>query len=88
MPCTDGVNAIDKVRQEIVKASHQQDSHSNTDACSPFCSCSCCAASVLHSPFSKAQINKIEFQPENYPLYNVSFSTEAHNSIWQPPKLS
>ena len=31
---------------------------------------------------------EVEFQSEKYPLYNVAFSTEAQNSIWQPPKLS
>ena len=37
MPCTDGANAMNgKAKQEIVKASHQQDSHPQTDACSPF----------------------------------------------------
>jgi hypothetical protein len=89
LPCGDRVECNVRAEAKISAANdnHQQHKH-NTEACSPFCSCSCCAASAFYSPLSKAQLNKVEFQSEKYPLYNVAFSTEAQNSIWQPPKLS
>lgn len=88
LPCGDSRECNSKAEVKIsVANNHQQHKH-NTEACSPFCSCSCCAASAFYSPLSKAQLNKVEFQSEKYPLYNVAFSTEAQNSIWQPPKLS
>jgi len=89
LPCGYRIECNVRTEAKISGANdnHQQHKH-NTEACSPFCSCSCCAASAFYSPLSKAQINKVEFQSEKYPLYNVAFSTEAQNSIWQPPKLS
>lgn len=91
VPCTDNLLAKggNVVKKEIASSDKSSKDHNNTsDNCSPFCTCSCCAASAFYSPFAKAQINKVEFQSEKYPLYNVAFSTEAQNSIWQPPKFS
>jgi hypothetical protein len=88
LPCGDRNECNVRTEAKISATdNHQQHKH-NSEACSPFCSCSCCAASAFYSPFSKAPVNKIEFQSEKYLLYNVSFSTEAHNSIWQPPKIA
>lgn len=88
LPCGDSTECNSKAEVKISVANNHQEHQHKSEACSPFCSCSCCAASAFYSPFSKVHVNKIEFQSEKYPLYNVSFSTEADNSIWQPPKLS
>ena len=64
---------------------HEQHNH-DSEACTPFCTCTCCAASAFYPTFSKTLITTIAFKSEEYPLYNVTFDTEAHKSIWQPPK--
>lgn len=90
LPCSDKKECNVRTEAKFSASNnnnHQQHKH-NSEACSPFCSCSCCAASAFYSPFFKAQVNKIKFQSQSYPVYSVSFSTEVHNSIWQPPKLS
>ena len=60
--------------------------HSGADFCTPFCHCSCCAASALvklytpiKAPFNSFKIPALYYQENNLP--NVS------HSIWQPPKV-
>lgn len=87
MPCTDGAKAMSgKAKQEFVKISHQQDNHSKTDACSPFCSCSCCSG----TPIPQALGKLVLFKPEQTKKYNPFYSSFIEGvslSIWQPPQL-
>jgi hypothetical protein len=88
MPCTDGAKAMSgKAKQEVVKASHQQDNHSKKDGCSPFCSCSCCTSTPV--PQMMAEI--VLIKPELIKKYNPFYSSSIKGislSIWQPPQLS
>ncbi len=88
MPCTDGANAINgKAKQEVVKASHQQDSHSKTDACSPFCSCSCCSGTPIPQVLGKLTLVKPELI-KNYSPFYLSSIKGISLAIWQPPQLA
>ena len=88
LPCGDSKECNAKTEAKISATdNHEQHKH-NAEACTPFCTCSCCAASVFYSHFSKAQVNKVMLSSEIFPLHNVAFTTEAHKSIWQPPRLS
>lgn len=86
MPCTDGANAVDgKVKQEIVETSHQQD-YPKTDACSPFCSCSCCASVSLVHPIAKE--HTIPAIKKFYSSFYCSSIIQISLAIWQPPQLA
>jgi uncharacterized protein DUF6660 len=87
IPCSDGneCNAQSEVKVSALNT-HQEHDHSK-EACSPFCTCSCCAAPAFYLAQSKSQTAKDIFQTEKYPIHNEDFSTEVLNSIWQPPKL-
>lgn len=88
LPCGDSEDCNIK-REDAIYAvdNHEEHSH-DAETCTPFCTCSCCVASAFYTPFTKAQVNKVVVQPEKYPLDTVAFTTEAHKSIWQPPRLS
>lgn len=87
MPCTDGANAINgKVKQEVVDTSHQQD-HPKTDACSPFCSCSCCASVSLVHPIAKEHSIPPIIKKSYSSFYSSSIKGNSL-AIWQPPKLA
>ena len=91
VPCMDNLLAKSDniLKGEIASSDKSSDDPNNSsDNCSPFCTCSCCAASAFYSTFSKAQSNKLNFQSEQYPLYDIVFDAESHGSIWQPPQLS
>ena len=87
LPCGDMNECNDKAAQTIsATTDHQQHKHSK-EACTPFCSCSCCAASGFYVSFSKTQSPKLFQQSEKYPSHNISFLSQEFSSIWQPPKI-
>lgn len=87
LPCGDSEECNAKTEAKISATDDHQQHRHDAEACSPFCSCSCCAASAFYSPFAKAQVNKVMLSSEKFSLFNVAFTTEALNGIWQPPKL-
>ena len=87
VPCGDGIEC-NSVSEERITATSDHSEHPHTlEICTPFCTCSCCAASVTMSYVSKGTVPEGEFNSASYPLYNVRFYADVHNSIWQPPKL-
>lgn len=88
LPCSDGKECNAKTEARVsATANHQQHEH-KPEACTPFCTCSCCAASAFYSPLNKMQASKIVFQSEKYPLLDEDAKTDVLSSIWQPPQLS
>ncbi|TCD00840.1 DUF6660 family protein [Pedobacter psychroterrae] len=86
VPCAD----THDINNENVSSycAEQQSSHKRTsaDACTPFCHCSCCAASTtlkmgatLKAPFHSFKTAGLYYMEDSY-------STISH-IIWQPPKL-
>jgi len=88
IPCSDSKECNRKAPAEISATDNHQQHRHDAEACTPFCTCSCCAASAYYSPFSKAHGAKIFLLSRKYPIYNVAFNTEVYYSIWQPPKIS
>lgn len=87
MPCADAASFLksNKQKHETVKTAHQQE-HENTDTCSPFCHCACCAGfSVNHTI---AGVNAIVFYAE---IPKTSFLPskviEIALPVWQPPQI-
>ncbi len=86
MPCADaGAIEEGKVKSAISKTTDQQD-HDDSDACSPFCHCSCCAGfSINHVIASIIIIPPYGCNPTGSFLpANV---TEVVLPIWQPPQI-
>jgi hypothetical protein len=86
-PCGDGQECDTKAEQKIsATADHQEHQH-QTENCTPFCICACCAASVFCQPVESVKTHKLELQAAKF-QYEISLiSTDLH-SIWQPPKIS
>jgi hypothetical protein len=87
MPCADAGAAIkdSKAKTVLTKTTDQQD-HEETDECSPFCHCACCAGiSINHTV---AVISKI---PAYFQSHKISFLPseviDIASPIWQPPQL-
>lgn len=87
LPCSDSNECSVRVQAKIsANTDHQQHNHQK-ETCTPFCTCSCCAASTFFVSYSKAQINKVIIQRAKHPHFNVASKTEAYFSIFQPPQL-
>jgi hypothetical protein len=87
IPCIDKVQDHAKQTIEIAQnpADHQHGQES--DQCSPFCSCVCCATSVIHPDYS-IHFKSFSFLQEKFSEQTFSFVSSHFVSIWQPPKLS
>ena len=85
MPCADtnamGANAITKISKQ---SQPQEDNH--TDACSPFCTCTCCAGIAFLSALKKPAL----VSAPNSPVYSSIITPRLFSialPVWQPPKL-
>jgi hypothetical protein len=88
LPCGDKVECSAKAQVKISTSTNHQDHKHSSEACTPFCNCSCCAASAFNAPLLKVQAAKIYFQSVKFPLHNEDCNTEVFYSIWQPPKIA
>ena len=87
MPCGDKASAFNhgKIKLELTASSH----HNNpqTDNCSPFCQCNCCAGfSIKHSFPSITNISH-SYSSKPKATYLLSPASEVALPIWQPPQL-
>ncbi|MHA8058317.1 MULTISPECIES: DUF6660 family protein [Aquirufa] len=74
---------------QVVSAENNHNhNEQNSEACTPFCNCSCCPSSAFYQPIQHFNWVIISFQSVKYPIYNSSFHIEVFYSIWQPPKLA
>ncbi|MDA9554640.1 hypothetical protein N9R54_00260 [Pelobium sp.] len=84
-PCTDKLVSKENIKLETLeKTANHQDTQS--DGCSPFCSCSCCSIRVV----PKASRITSFIPKENNSKYNQELPSkpiEASLSILQPPQL-
>lgn len=88
VPCGDErdckINPIQTIT--ISASSHNSENTHTEEACTPFCSCSCCSISMMKSlPFFPVTINET-FSSIDI-IYSNSKLPETAFSIWQPPKL-
>ena len=74
---------------QMVKAIKQkQQNKQESEACTPFCSCSCCPTSAFYQKLIYFNFDKLVFQSVKYPAFNSKFYSEVAFSVWHPPKIS
>lgn len=88
VPCGDGQECNVKSEVNIsATTSHENHDHSE-EACTPFCTCSCCPSYAFCNPLVKSFVVKPAFQSQKYHVFNITFYTEVFYNIWQPPQLT
>jgi len=87
LPCGDNMEC--NVKQEVkISAIDDHGEHDHAEEiCTPFCTCSCCAASVYYSVLSKIQTPNV-FQSVKHRVPAIAYNPEVYYAIWQPPKIS
>ncbi|MCF2444474.1 hypothetical protein L0657_10950 [Dyadobacter sp. CY345] len=88
-PCGDVRECNDGTEPEISATSEHKDHTHTTEACTPFCTCSCCSASTVFQ-YTAAAVDtpKIIFASLKFPGYKTLDLSEISFSIWQPPKIA
>jgi len=87
IPCIDA--HADTVFHKTELAQEKQDNHhhSDSDKCSPFCTCNCCATSVIFEVYL-VQLDCFPFSQKKYFPVSSGFFSDPLASIWQPPKIA
>jgi len=60
--------------------------HDDTDHCSPFCTCNCCASPVIQSS-EVIDFTCFTYSDTYYNLGIPAFISSIYLSFWQPPKI-
>jgi len=88
LPCGDKEECTEKTRTNISALINHNNHSKDTEHCTSFCTCSCCAVSVSFPTIASFKIFKRIFPNTKYPMYDISYNTQVSFSVWQPPKLS
>lgn len=86
LPCGDSKECIETSVTRIAAVENHDHNNHETENCTPFCSCACCAVPVhIQQPiYSKAPA--ISFQSFDF-QYSDDFRSYNSHAIWQPPRL-
>ncbi|MBS1921237.1 MAG: hypothetical protein JST17_13375 [Bacteroidetes bacterium] len=87
IPCGDNVFAFGegKIKSEISQSSSNREPL-HSDACAPFCTCSCCAGFSIHqysAVFNYTPVSGVTY----FSSYAPGDLIEVSLPIWQPPQL-
>ena len=83
IPCVDvQIASLESAQQS------QQDHHQGEgDHCSPFCTCNCCATSVIFQDL-QVHLSSFAFVEKQYTFYATGSYHGPVAVIWQPPKIA
>jgi len=87
IPCIDVHSDNVKHKTELTQEPQDFPQHSDSDNCSPFCTCNCCATFVVFQAF-QVQLNCFPFSEKQYFPVSSIFISDPLASIWQPPKIA
>ncbi len=86
IPCTDSEDCHEISETKILAFDdHNHGSH-ETEACTPFCSCACCAVPVQVQQVFYTVTPLKHFQSFDF-QYSDDFRSYTAHAIWQPPRL-
>jgi len=88
LPCGDMQECTTQVEQAVTAAVDHQNHQHGAEACTPFCYCTCCAASVISQNDTGLQATKPLFHPDEHTVLNDFFLSQNLSNIWQPPKIT
>ena len=86
VPCDDAHEMSGDHTSVIYADDHASNDHAGADLCTPFCHCSCCAASLTAKLLSSVATPVHTLITVDLHYLDLSYSNISH-SIWQPPKL-
>jgi hypothetical protein len=87
-PCSDS-NVVPAGKAEtFITAANDCGSHHAEDACSPFCTCTCCAGFILSTPEVLALRPVLLFPKRVFADYLPDAINKIALPVWQPPQLA
>jgi hypothetical protein len=87
MPCADELPGPIGGAASAVSAHKTDGHHTDTDHCSPFCTCDCCATHVITVNYI-VHLECSDFIRFEYSEFSVSYISSSFAAIWQPPEIA
>ena len=87
MPCSDINAMLWKERVQVVKADDMQNETNHSDACTPFCQCSCCAGFAVNHTIADLKITPITHKIL-YSEFYIARLISIALPVWQPPQIT
>jgi hypothetical protein len=89
LPCGDREECKEPA-QTCLRADTRSESHDHlAEHCTPFCTCTCCAAAVCAVRTQSIPAEPAPFYEEDaYLRYRSPFYAAVSFAIWQPPRLA
>ncbi len=86
--CMDFDNSMGNANvKTVISKSDNSQHHTNTDNCSPFCTCNCCAGFTYKATDIKIE-HTVHASTKLYAVHLPSSVIEISLPIWQPPQLA
>jgi len=86
LPCVDE-GTIDVSQSTSISQDSNHSGQSDTDLCSPFCSCTCCASIAFEPNIQQHSLISEIHTTEINTAYIVSFTSNYLSLIYQPPQV-
>ena len=86
-PCADVDSCVEANDTFISAAQNNKKDHKETENCTPFCICACCAVPIIHQAITANETAKQIFLAVKYPSVKINFPSFSSTAIWQPPKF-
>lgn len=87
IPCIDRTDNDHFPQTEIGGNKDNGHQHQDSDQCSPFCTCNCCATSVIYQDFNVRFDDFSVFEKQASTEYTSAIFSCHLGSVWQPPQI-
>ena len=87
-PCADIDISVNDNENIISSTDNNKKEHNETENCTPFCICSCCAVPIIYEAINIDENSKQIYLSAKYPSLKINCPSLSSAAIWQPPKFS
>jgi len=89
LPCGDTDECNENNPAPIATKASSHDRHDDdTENCTPFCICACCATAIIYQPLAAFKISAKLFPTIYNPAPETDYVSQVSVAIWQPPKVT
>lgn len=86
-PCADVDDCVETNNIAITANTSNKEDNKETENCTPFCICACCAVPIIHQSVSIKEVSQQIHLGVKYASLKIKYPSHNSASIWQPPKL-
>ena len=86
-PCADVDSCVESNRSITSTDNSNKANHKDSENCTPFCICACCAVPIIHDVINVNDSSKQIYLAAKYPPLKLTYPSYSSAAVWQPPKF-